>query len=670
MERKRLRVVQIGTAHDHAADHIDTMRVLPDDYEVVGVYEPDIARREVAMKRRSYDGLHLSYENVTWLTLEEILGMDDLDAVIIESEEMELVEYAQMFADKGLAIHMDKPCGTDYPAFEKLVETMRSKQLPLHIGYMYRYNAAVKYCLELKKEGKLGDIFSVEAQMSVLHNAEKRAWLKRFKGGMMFFLGCHLVDLVYLMCGEPERVIPYNTSTGNDGVDSEDYAFAVFEYKNGVLVKAVTTLLQMTEDNGDLLYLNDCLEKNWKTTELVWGVDIAYSLTKDKTLLSIAKEQGVVMISKEGAEVSKDINKALPFEHHSINISDGPLGKNGGIGILRTKNNGSTTSLVMKYTSQGMGHGHFDKLSYTFYDNNNEIVKDYGAARFLNIEPKNGGHYLYENDEYAKQTIAHNTLVVDKKSHYNGSLKIGSKYSPSFYAFSGDGNDKMISAVDTNAYEGVKMHRTMFLLSSDYFEYPVMIDVMKVDSKENHIYDMPVHYNGHLINTNYRYNAFTDSRKVLDDKNGYQYYWVEAFADSLSKVSTTTWLCENRFYSLSTITNIGDEIYLNRLGANDPKFNLRHEPCIMHRSNGKNKTFVSAIEIHGEYNPQLEYTLNPYSNISDIILDYDTDEYTIIKIKAKKGQSLTICLSNKNNDVNAEHHVNGFVWKGTYKIFY
>ena len=239
MERKRLRVVQIGTAHDHAADHMDTMRALPDDYEVVGVYEPDIVRREAAMKRWSYDGLHLSYENVTWLTLEEILAMDDLDAVIIESEEMELVGYAQKFADKGLPIHMDKPCGTDYLAFEKLVETMRSKQLPLHIGYMYRYNAAVKYCLELKKEGKLGDIFSVEAQMSVLHNAEKRMWLKKFKGGMMFFLGCHLVDLVYLMCGEPERVIPYNTSTGNDDIDSEDYAFAVFEYKNGVsFVKA------------------------------------------------------------------------------------------------------------------------------------------------------------------------------------------------------------------------------------------------------------------------------------------------------------------------------------------------------------------------------------------------------------------------------------------------
>ena len=129
---------------------------------------------------------------------------------------------------------MDKPCGTDYPAFQKRVETMRAKNLPLHVGYMYRYNAAVRHCLALKESGKLGDIFSVEAHMSVLHNAQKRAWLKRFKGGMMFFLGCHLVDLVYLFCGEPEEVLPYNMATLYDGVDSQDYGFALFRYKNGV----------------------------------------------------------------------------------------------------------------------------------------------------------------------------------------------------------------------------------------------------------------------------------------------------------------------------------------------------------------------------------------------------------------------------------------------------
>lgn len=444
----------------------------------------------------------------------------------------------------------------------------------------------------------------------------------------------------------------------------------IFEYKNGVLVKAVTTLLQLTDDSGDLLKLNDCLEKNWNTTELVWGVDIAYSLTKDKSLLSIAKEQGAVMISKEGAEVSRNIDNSLPFKHNSINIVDGPLGKNGGIGILRTKKDCPTTSLVMKYTSQGMGHGHYDKLSFTLYDNNNEIIKDYGAARFLNIEPKNGGHYLYENDAYAKQTIAHNTLVVDKTSHYNGKLKTGSKYSPAFYAFDGSGDNQIISAIDTNAYAGIKMHRTMFLLSLKYFEHPLIVDIMKVCSKENHTYDMPIHYNGHVISTNYPYHAYTDSRQVLDNKNGYQFYWVEALADSLSNLSTTTWLYANRFYSLSTLTNVQDKIYLNRLGANDPNFNLRHEPCIMHRTYGKNKTFISTIEIHGEYNPHLEYTLNPYTKVSEIVLEYDTEEYTQITIKTKKGDHVTICLSNKNNNENEEHQVNGYSWKGTYKVFY
>ena len=66
---------------------------------------------------------------------------------------------------------MDKPCGTDYPAFQKLVETMRAKNLPLHVGYMYRYNAAVRHCLALKESGKLGDIFSPRRRINGLTSA-------------------------------------------------------------------------------------------------------------------------------------------------------------------------------------------------------------------------------------------------------------------------------------------------------------------------------------------------------------------------------------------------------------------------------------------------------------------------------------------------------------------
>ena len=232
--KKKIRVIQFGTAHDHAADHVDTIRALPDDYELVGICEPDDELKRIALNRVSYDGTHLSYDDVKWLSLQDALSRNDYDAAIIETAENDLVPYARLMADKGVPIHMDKPCGTDYDAFKALVEIMRGKNLPLHIGYMYRYNAAVKYCKALKDSGKLGEIFSVEAHMSVLHNAQKREWLNKFPGGMMFFLGCHLVDIVYMMCGEPEEVIPFNCSTHNEGIESDDYGFALFKYHNGI----------------------------------------------------------------------------------------------------------------------------------------------------------------------------------------------------------------------------------------------------------------------------------------------------------------------------------------------------------------------------------------------------------------------------------------------------
>ena len=54
-----------------------------------------------------------------------------------------------------------------------------------------------------------------------------------------------------------------------------------------------------------------------------------------------------------------------------------------------------------------MGHGHFDKLHWLYFDNGREIISDYGAARFLNIEAKYGGHYLPEKQRLgqAKQWL-------------------------------------------------------------------------------------------------------------------------------------------------------------------------------------------------------------------------------------------------------------------------
>ena len=222
----RVRVAQIGTGHDHAIYTFISLIKNTTDFEVVGIAETNPER---------IDALNTSpYCDYPHFTLQELLAMPELDAVAVESDEELATDIAQKFLDRGVAVHLDKPGTADIPSFEKVINTARLKQLPLQMGYMYRYNPVIKQCLEMVRAGKLGKIYSVEAHMSVHHSVKKRKWLEKYPGGIMYFLGCHLIDLVLLFQGMPDEVIPLNVKTHIENVDSTDYGFAVFKYERGL----------------------------------------------------------------------------------------------------------------------------------------------------------------------------------------------------------------------------------------------------------------------------------------------------------------------------------------------------------------------------------------------------------------------------------------------------
>ena len=219
---KKLKAVQIGTGHDHYFAPANSLKKR-NDVDFAG-----FVRVENDVK---------TLGGVPELSLSDVLKADDIDAVFIETEDKYLTEYAYEFVSRGIPVHMDKPGGQDKAEFDALFDLARDKKVPLHLGYMYRYNPAVKMAIELVKSGELGKILYVEAQMDCLHGEEKRRWLKDYKGGMMNFLGCHLIDLLLLIQGVPDEVTPYNSASG-DGV-GEDIGFAVFRYGNNAsFVKA------------------------------------------------------------------------------------------------------------------------------------------------------------------------------------------------------------------------------------------------------------------------------------------------------------------------------------------------------------------------------------------------------------------------------------------------
>jgi len=69
-----------------------------------------------------------------------------------------------------------------------------------------------------------------------------------------------------------------------------------------------------------------------------------------------------------------------------MRLGDGQQGTDGALDILRASADPKGLAVVAKNTSQGLGHGHFDKMGILVYDAGHEILRDYGAARFLNVE--------------------------------------------------------------------------------------------------------------------------------------------------------------------------------------------------------------------------------------------------------------------------------------------
>lgn len=449
----------------------------------------------------------------------------------------------------------------------------------------------------------------------------------------------------------------------------------IFEYKNGVLLKAVSMLMQLTNTDGHFYPLNDVLkEKSWITSEMVFASNIVFARTHENQLLNLSGKNGNVMLSSQGLQVARSIanNEAQPFVRKSMIVRDGADGNKGGIALLRAGHENEQTSLVLKYASQGMGHGHFDRLSFILYDAGNEIVSDYGSARFSNVKAKDGGRYLYENSSWAKQTVAHNTMVINEKSQYNGNVSEAEKYHPSLlFSNLKDDSFQIVSAVDSNSYKGAVLQRTMALVSDKHGR--LIIDLFRIENMDNRVVcDLPLYYQGQIMSTSFPYEKSLTDMKVLGTESGYQHLWVEAMANNLNGMASATWMTNGRFYTFSFLADQKTELLFTRIGANDAKFNLRTEPGLMIRQKAeKHHVFLSVIEIHNNYIPGSKSITGSDGSIKGLELIFSDEKATGIRLQFIDGVSMVLLVANRS-DENLNHQVkildSEYKWTGNYKI--
>lgn len=219
--RKRIKIGQIGVGHAHASK-LSVYRESP-DYEVVGIVEPDADLRKRAESQAPF-------RDLPWLTQEQLLAIPDLQAVLVETRVRDSLNAAEACVAAGKHVHLDKPAGESLAQYGRLLESAAKQKLMVQMGYMYRYSPAVELLREFLRQGWLGEVFEVHTVMSKVIDPAGRRALAEYRGGMMFELGCHILDLVVAILGKPDQVTPHIRHSSPIDDQLADNMLAVLTY--------------------------------------------------------------------------------------------------------------------------------------------------------------------------------------------------------------------------------------------------------------------------------------------------------------------------------------------------------------------------------------------------------------------------------------------------------
>jgi predicted dehydrogenase len=219
-----IRAAMIGTAHGHASSKARALRRLP-EYDFAGIcrIHPDEPDSDEA------------FQGVLRLSLDSVLQDSSIEMVAIETRVERNLEYAEQAVAAGKFVHLDKPPGSaDLSRLRALFEEARRRNRVVQMGYQWRYHPAMLAAIDAARKGWLGQVYSMRAAIDKPLAADERRQLAKFRGGIMFEEGCHLIDRAIDLFGKPKRVSGYlqHASPQDDGL--ADNTLAVLEYDRAI----------------------------------------------------------------------------------------------------------------------------------------------------------------------------------------------------------------------------------------------------------------------------------------------------------------------------------------------------------------------------------------------------------------------------------------------------
>ena len=244
----------MGKVHSYAVENLKYYySELPFDASVIGVCTTSKEKSNSVCEKFGYK---IATDNE-----DDLIYSPDVDIIDICTPNIYHYETLKKALAAGKHVYCEKPLCVSADEANEIATISEKSALICNIVFNNRFIAPIMRAKQLVDEGRIGRVLSFSAEY--LHNSctdvyRPAGWKQNSDicgGGVLFDLGSHAIDLIYLLCGEFDSVngvaqIAYPQRAGADGAQWNTNADEAFYMTAKLCSGAVGTITVSKLVNG------------------------------------------------------------------------------------------------------------------------------------------------------------------------------------------------------------------------------------------------------------------------------------------------------------------------------------------------------------------------------------------------------------------------------------
>lgn len=187
----------------------------------------------------------------TFLNIDDVLK-EKPDIAFITNPSQFHIPLAQILADNGCHLFIEKPLSSTLSGVKKLLVTSKKKKLIVKVGFMMRYHPAIKQIKKWLDENTIGiPLFAKVTWGEYLpawhpwEDYSKGYTANKAMGGGPINSLCHDIDLLSWFFGQPSSVFAAIGRNSSLKISTEHSAELLLQYKNRFLAEVHLDFLQL-----------------------------------------------------------------------------------------------------------------------------------------------------------------------------------------------------------------------------------------------------------------------------------------------------------------------------------------------------------------------------------------------------------------------------------------